>query len=96
MAKTKQTERKQHGSGLPRAEFPTTASESEDSPNSPEQVEAAAPRVAEAPREEPEVQGARPRGDESTARASQQPLRQIVLPRHTAVSSMDSSFINYF
>ena len=96
MAKTKQTERKQPGSGLPRAEFPTTASESEDSPNSPEQVEAAAPRVAEAPREEPEVQGARPRGDESTAQASQQPLRQIVLPRHTAVSSMDSSFINYF
>ena len=96
MAKTKQTERKQHGSGLPRAEFPTTASESEDSPGSPEQVEAAAPRVAEAPREETEVQEARPRGDESTAQASQQLCRQIVLPQHTAVSSIDSSFLNYF
>ena len=61
MAKTKRTERKQPGSGLPRAEFPMSTSESEDSPNSPEQEEAAAPRVAEAPREEPEVQGARPR-----------------------------------
>ena len=57
MAKTKRTERKQPGSGLPRAEFPMSTSESEDSPNSPEQEEAAAPRVAEAPREEPEDQG---------------------------------------
>ena len=76
--------------------FPTTASESEDSPGSPEQVEAAAPRVAEAPREETEVQGARPRGDESTAQASKQLCRQIVLPWHTSVSSIDSSFLNYF
>ena len=96
MAKTKRTERKQPGSGLPRATFPETSSESEDSPASPEQEEPAAPRVTEAPREEPEVQGARPRGDESTAQASQQPLRQIVLPRHTSVSSIDSSFLNYF
>ena len=96
MAKTKQTERKQYVDKMPRATFPEAVSESKDLPASPEQVEAAAPRVAEAPREEPEVQGARPRGDESTAQASQQPLRQIVLPRHTAVSSMDSSFINYF
>ena len=96
MAKTKRTKRKQPGSGLPRAQFPMSTSESEDLPNSPEQEEAAAPRVAEAPREEPEDQGARPRGDESTAQASQQPLRQIVLPRHTSVSSIDSSFLNYF
>ena len=50
MAKTKRTERKQPGSGLPRAEFPMSTSESEDSPASPEQEEAAAPRVAEAPK----------------------------------------------
>ena len=96
MVKTKQTERKQHGDKMPRATFPETDSESEDSPGSPEQVEAAAPRVTEAPREETEVQETRPRGDESTAQANQQPLRQIVLPRHTSVSSIDSSFLNYF
>ena len=96
MAKTKQTERKRYGDKMPRATFPETVSESEDSPASPDQVENNAPREDEAPREEPEIQGARPRGEESTAQASQQPLRQIVLPRHTSVSSMDSSFLNYF
>ena len=96
MVKTKQTERKQYGTGMPRAEFPAIASESEDSPGSPEQAEAAEPRADVAPREETEVGVPRPGGDESTARAGQQPRTQIVLPRHTAVSSMDSSFINYF
>ena len=96
MAKTKQTERKRYGDKMPRATFPETVSESEDSPASPDQVENSAPREDETPREEPEIQGTRPRGEESTAQASQQPLRQIVLPRHTSVSSMDSSFVNYF
>ena len=96
MVKTKQTERKQYGTGMPRAEFPAMASESEDSPGSPDQVEAAEPRADVVPREGTEVREARPGEDESTARAGQQPRRQIVLPRHTTVSSMDSSFINYF
>ena len=96
MVKTKQTKRKQYGTGMPRAEFPAIAAESEDSPGSPEQAEAAEPRADVAPREGTEVRVARPGGDESTARAIQQPRTPIVLPRHTAVSSMDSSFINYF
>ena len=96
MVKTKQTERKQYGTGMPRAEFPAIASESEDSPGSPDQAEAAEPRADVAPREETEVGEARPGEDESTAWAGQQPRTQIVLPRHTAMSSMDSSFINYF
>ena len=96
MVKTKQTERKQYDTGMPRAEFPAIASESEDSPSSPEQAEAAKPRADVAPRGETEVRVAKPGGDESIAWAGQQPRMQIVLPRHTAVSSMDSSFVNYF
>ena len=96
MVKTKQTERKQYGTEMPRAEFPAIASESEDSPGSPDQAEAAEPRADVAPREETEVGETRPGEDESTAWAGQQPRTQIVLPQHTAVSSMDSSFINYF
>ena len=96
MAKTKQTERKQYGDKIPRATFPEAVSESEDSPASPDQVEDIGPRGDAAPRGEAETEEATPRVNESTAQASQPPLRQIVLPRHTAVSSMDSSFINYF
>ena len=44
MVKTKQTERKQYGTGMPRAEFPAITSESEDSPGSPDQAEDAEPR----------------------------------------------------
>ena len=96
MVKTKQTERKQYGDKMPRAMFPVAVSESEDSPASPDQVEDAEPRGDAAPRGEAEVEEATPRKNESTAQAGQQLRTQIVLPRHTAVSSMDSSFINYF
>ena len=96
MVKTKQTERKQYGDKMPKATFPVAVSESEDSPASPDQVEDAEPRGDTAPRGEAEVEEAAPRENESTARAGQQLHTQIVLPRHTAVSGMDSSFINYF
>ena len=43
MVRTKQTARKQHDSEMQRALYPTTASESEDSPASPDQVEDAEP-----------------------------------------------------
>ena len=96
MVKTKQTERKQYGTGMPRAEFPAITSESEDTPGSLDQAEDAEPKGDAAPRGEAEVEEARPRKDESTARAGHQPCTQIVLPRHTAVSGMDPSFVNYF
>ena len=53
---------------MPRAEFPAMAAESEDSPGSPEQAEAAEPRADVAPREETEVGVARPGGDELLGR----------------------------
>ena len=56
MVKTKQTERKQYGTEMPRAEFPAIASESEDSPGSPDRAEDAEPRADVAPREETEVE----------------------------------------
>ena len=96
MAKTKQTERKRYGDKMPRATFPETVSESEDSPASPDQVENIGPRGAEAPSGGAEVGEAVPRANEQTAQASQQLSRQIVLLRHTSVSSIDSSFLNYF
>ena len=96
MAKTKQTERKRYGDKMPRATFPEAVSESEDSPASPDQVEDAEPRGDAVPRGEAEVEEAAPRVNEPTALAGQQPHTQIVLPRHTAVSSMDSTFLNYF
>ena len=67
MVKTKQMERKQYGTEMPRAEFPVIASESEDSPCSPDQAEDAEPRADVAPREETEVRETRPGEDESTA-----------------------------
>ena len=96
MAKTKQTERKQDGDKMPRATFPEAVSESEDSPASPDQVEDIGPRGDAAPRGGAEVEEAAPRVNEPTALAGQQPRTQIVLPRHTSVSSIDSSFLNYF
>ena len=96
MVKTKQTERKQYDTEMQRAEFPAIASESEDSPGSPDRAEDVEPRGDVVPRGETEIEEARPREDESTAQAGHQPCTQIVLPRHTAMSSMDPSFINYF
>ena len=45
MVRTKQTERKQHGTGMQRAEFPAEPSQSEDSPGSSDQTEDTKPRV---------------------------------------------------
>ena len=79
-----------------RAEFPARPSESEDLPGSSSRAEDADPREDTEPRVETEVSETGPREVEPTARTSQQPCTQIVLPRHTSVSGMDPSFINYF
>ena len=84
MVRTKQTERKQQGTGMQRAEFPAEPSQSEDSPDSSDQTEDTEPREVE------------PREVEPATSTSQQPDIQIVLPRHTSVSGMDPSFIRYY
>ena len=88
--------RKQNDTGMQRAEFPARPSESEDLPGSSSRAEDADPREDTEPRVETEVSETGPREVEPTARTSQQPCTQIVLPRHTSVSGMDPSFINYF
>ena len=96
MVRTKQTARKQHESEMQRALYPTTVSESEDSSDSLNQMEDTesgedtGPKVG-AVHNETELE------EVERATSTSQPLRsQIVLPQHTAMSSMDSSFINYF
>ena len=88
MVRTKQTERKRYDTEMKRAEFPAESSESENSSDNSDQVEDTKPRA--------ESSETRPREDESTAQAGHQPRTQIVLPRHTAVSGIDPSFVNYF
>ena len=96
MVRTKQTERKQYDTEMQRAEFPARPSESEDSPGSSGRAEDAEPREETEPRADTEVSETGPGEIEPAARPSQ-PLRtQIVLPRHTSVSGMDPSFINYY
>ena len=96
MVRTKQTARKQHDSEMQRALYPTTVSESEDSSDSLNQMEDTESGEDTGPKagavhNETELE------EVERATSTSQPLRsQIVLPRHTAVSSMDSSFINYF
>ena len=96
MVRTKQTARKQHDSEMQRAQFPTTVSESGDSSDSLNQMEDTESGEDMGPKagavhNETELE------EVERATSTSQPLRsRIVLPRHTAVSSMDSSFINYF
>ena len=93
MVRTKQTERKRYDTEMKRAEFPAESSESENLSDNSDQAEDTEPREGEPRAKSSE---ARPREDESTAWAGHQPRTQIVLPRHTAVSGMDPSFVNYF
>ena len=96
MVRTKQTARKQHDSEMQRAQFPTTVSESGDSSDSLNQMEDTESGEDTGPKagavhNETELE------EVEKATLTSQPLRsQIVLPRHTTMSSMDSSFINYF
>ena len=96
MVKTKQTARKQYNTEMQRAEFPARPSEGEDSSSSPSRAEDAEPRGDTAPRGETEVGETEPREVEPAAWPRQQPHTHTVLPRHTSVSGMDPSFVNYF
>ena len=96
MVRTKQTERKQYDTEMQRAEFPARPSESEDSSGGSNQMEDAEPREDTEPRANTEMSEAGPSETGSAARPGQRPHTQIVLPRHTSVEGMDSSFINYF
>ena len=92
MVKTKQTARKESGSGsgMQRAEFPEETSQSEDLPSSPSRM-----RVTE-PQGDTEDSKTWPGEGELAASTSQQRHTSIVLPRHTPVSGMDPSFIKYY
>ena len=59
-----------------------------------DQAEDTEPREGIEPRAESSETGSRE--VEPTTSTNQQPRTQIVLPRHTAVSGMDPSFVNYF
>ena len=88
--------RKQHDTEMQRAQFPTTVSESGDTSDSLNQMEDTesgedTEPKADAVHNETELEEV-----ETATSTSWPPRSQIVLPRHTAVSSMDSSFINYF
>ena len=101
MVRTKQTARKQYNTGMQRAEFPAKPSESEDLPGDSSRTEDTEPREGIEPRADTEGSetGSRevePREVEPTTSTNQQPRTQIVLPRHTSVSGMDPSFINYY
>ena len=94
MVRTKQTERKRYDTEMQRAEFPAGSSESEDSSDNSSRAEDTEPREGIEPRAESSETGSRE--VEPTTSTNQQPRTQIVLPRHTAVSGMDPSFVNYF
>ena len=95
MVRTKQTERKQHGTGMQRAEFPAEPSQSEDLLGSSNQTKDTEPR-ADTESSETGPREVEPREVEPATSTSQQQCTQIVLPRHTSVSGMDSSFIRYY
>ena len=95
MVRTKQTERKQHGTGMQRAEFPAEPAQSEDSSGRSDQTEDIKPR-ANTESSEVRPREVEPREVEPTTSSNQQPDTQIVLPRHTSVSGMDTSFIRYY
>ena len=92
MVKTKQTARKESGSGsgMQRAEFPEETSQSEDLPSSPSRM-----RVTET-QGDTEDSETWPGGGEPTTSTSQQWQTSIVLPRHMSISGMDPSFIKYY
>ena len=96
MVRTKQTARKQQNSGMRRALYPTTVSESGDSSDSLNQMEDTESEEDRGPKEDA-VHHETELGEADTATLTSRPPRsQIVLPWHTAVSSMDLSFIKYF
>ena len=92
MVKTKQTARKESGSGsgMQRAEFPAETSQGEDLPSSPSRMEVTEPQGNT---EDGETW---PREGEPAASTSQQWHTLIVLPWHMSVSGMDPSFIKYY
>ena len=92
MVKTKQTARKESGSGsgMQRAEFPAETPQSEDLPSSPNRMEVTEPQG------DTEDGETWPGEGEPAASTSQQQRSPIVLPRHTSVSGMDPSFIKYY
>ena len=96
MVRTKQTARKQHESEMQRALYPTAVSESGDSSDNLNQMEDTESEEDREPKGDA-VHNETEQGEAETATLTNRPPRsQIVLPRHTAVSSMDSSFIKYF
>ena len=96
MVRTKQTARKQHDSEMQRALYPTTVSESGDTSDSLNHMEDTESEEDMEPKEDAVHHETELEEAETATSTSRPPHSQIVLPRHTAVSSMDSSFINYF
>ena len=96
MAKTKQTERKQSGSGMQKAKFPTQPSQSKDVPSDSSQSEDTEPGEDTETRAETGDGETRPRETEPTTSTSQKPDALIVLPRHTTVGGMHPSFVRYY
>ena len=96
MVRTKQMERKQYNTNMQRAQFPEAVSESGDVSDSPNQTEDTESGEDMEPRagtigNETEMEEVEPAA--STSRA---PRTQIILPRHTSISGMDSSFVSYY
>ena len=96
MVRTKQTARKQYDSEMQRALYPTTVSESGDTSDSLNHMEDTESEEDMEPKEDAVHNETELEEAETATLTSRLPRPQIVLPRHTAVSSMDSSFINYF
>ena len=96
MVRTKQTARKQHDTEMQRALFPTTVSESGDTSDSLNQMEDTESGEDMEPKEDTVHNETELEEVETATSTSWLPRSQIVLPRHTTMSSMDSSFINYF
>ena len=101
MVRTKQMARKQRGSGKQRAEFPAVISQSGDLHGSSSRTKDTEPREDTGPRvdtenSETEPREVEPREVKPATSTNQQQCAQIVLPRHTSVSGMDSSFIRYY
>ena len=90
MVKTKQTSRKQSGSGKQKAKFPAETPQNEDVPSGSIRTEDTEPQA------ETEDSETGPGETEPAASISQQRLTLIVLPQHTSVSGMHSSFIKYY